>query len=42
MSAGLRATYELGDPALRAACSPDLRAHRDFVYREHLELPIRL
>jgi glutathione S-transferase len=42
MPAGLRALYELKDPALRAACSPELLAHRDFVYREHLELPVRL
>jgi glutathione S-transferase len=39
---GLRALYELNDPTLRAACSPELLAHRDFIYREHLELPIRL
>ena len=40
--AGLRPLYELSDPALRAACSPELLAHRDFVYREHLELPVEL
>ncbi|HEY8154625.1 MAG TPA: hypothetical protein VII72_10905 [Myxococcota bacterium] len=42
MSAGMRGAYELSDPALRSACSPELLAHRDFVYREHLELPIQL
>ena len=42
MPAGLRTVYELTDPALRAACSPELLAHRDFVYREHLELPVEL
>jgi len=42
MPAGLRALYELNDPTLRAACSPELLAHRDFVYREHLELPVEL
>ena len=42
MPAGLRKAYEVTDPALRAACSPELLAHRDFVYREHMELPIEL
>jgi glutathione S-transferase len=42
MPAGLRQAYEISDPALRSACSPELLAHRDFVYREHLELPIDL
>ena len=42
MPASLRPLYELCDPALRSACSPELLAHRDFVYREHLELPIEL
>lgn len=42
MPAGLRPLYELGDPALRSACSPELLAHRDFIYRQHLELPIHL
>jgi glutathione S-transferase len=41
MPAMLRPLYELGGPA-RAACSPELLAHRDRVYREHLELPIAL
>lgn len=42
MPGGLRNVYEVTDPALRSACSPELFAHRDRVYREHLELPIRL
>lgn len=42
MPAGLRPLYELADPALRSACSPELLAHRDLVYREYLELPIEL
>ncbi len=42
MPGGLRGVYELTDPALRSACSPELFAHRDRVYREHLELPVRL
>jgi glutathione S-transferase len=42
MPAGLRPLYELKDPALRAACSPELLAHRDRVYAEHLELPVEL
>jgi glutathione S-transferase len=40
MPAHMRALYELGDPALRSACSPELLAHRDFVYRGHMELPV--
>jgi glutathione S-transferase len=42
MPGGLRSVYEATDPALRSACSPELFAHRDLVYHEHLELPIRL
>ena len=42
MPAALRPMYELSDPALRAACSPELLAHRDLVYHEHLELPVEL
>jgi glutathione S-transferase len=37
-----RAVYAVRDPLLRAAIDPALLAHRDFVYREHLELPVRL
>jgi glutathione S-transferase len=42
MPASMRPLYELREPSLRAACSPELLAHRDFVYREHLELPVEL
>ncbi len=42
MPGGLRSVYEVTDPKLRSACSPELFAHRDRVYREHLELPIQL
>jgi glutathione S-transferase len=37
-----RAAYESLDPAVRAAAAPALRAHRDFVYRHHLRLPVLL
>ncbi|WP_295683618.1 hypothetical protein [uncultured Nevskia sp.] len=37
-----RAVYTNRDPALRAATTPVLMAHRDFIYREHLELPLQL
>jgi glutathione S-transferase len=37
-----RAAYAVRDPAVLAATDPALLAHRDFVYREHLELPVRL
>ena len=42
MPGGLRGVYEVTDPTLRSACSPELFAHRDRVYHEHLELPIQL
>jgi glutathione S-transferase len=42
MPGGLRSVYEVTDPALRSACSPELLAHRERIYREHLELPIDL
>lgn len=38
----LRASYEVRDPVVRAAIDPALLAHRDAVYREHLELPVDL
>ncbi len=38
----VRATYVVQDPVVRAALDPALLAHRDLVYREHLELPVRL
>jgi glutathione S-transferase len=39
MDPGLRASYTERDPAVRAAAA-ELLAHRDFVYREHLGLPL--
>ena len=33
--------YGNGEPLIAAALSPALLAHRDFIYAEHLELPIR-
>ena len=42
MSPVLRPLYELSDPALRGSCSPELLAHRDRIYAEHLELPVAL
>lgn len=37
-----RDVYTNTDAHLRAATAPILMAHRDFIYREHLELPIDL
>lgn len=37
-----RAAYAVRDPAVLAATDRDLLEHRDFVYRAHLELPVRL
>jgi glutathione S-transferase len=42
MRADTRAAYEVRDPVLREAIDPALLAHRDFVYRKHLELPVQL
>ncbi|NNL68063.1 MAG: hypothetical protein HKP30_17575 [Myxococcales bacterium] len=36
----LRAGYRLEDPELAAAADPILLEHRDFIYREHLSLPL--
>lgn len=36
----LRAGYRLRDPELLAAADPILLEHRDFIYREHLSLPL--
>jgi glutathione S-transferase len=41
MPAVIRPMYELAEPE-RGHCSPELLAHRDFVYSEHLELPVDL
>lgn len=40
MPAPLRTSYELRDPKARAALAPSLLEHRDFIYREHLDLPL--
>lgn len=32
--------YGNGDPAIARALTPALRAHRDFIYETHLELPV--
>ena len=37
-----RAAYAVRDPLVRAAIDPALLAHRDAIYRDHLELPIDL
>jgi hypothetical protein len=37
-----RAAYRVRDPVVREAIDPRLLEHRDFIYREHLELPVRL
>ncbi|RIL06321.1 MAG: hypothetical protein DCC71_07290 [Proteobacteria bacterium] len=42
MGRDTRAAYAVRDPRVRAALDPALLAHRDLVYREHLELPVRL
>jgi len=38
----MRQQYTATDPALLGALAPALLEHRDFVYRKHLELPVRL
>lgn len=38
----LRQAFESLDPVVRAAFSPELIAHRDFVYERHLKLPIEI
>jgi len=40
MASFFRPLYTNRDPVIRAALSPRLIAHRDFVYRTHLELPV--
>ena len=42
MPEALRATFGDIDDATRAALDPILLEHRDFVYAEHLELPVEL
>lgn len=38
----VRKTYTNSDPTIAAAVSPELLAHRDFIYREYLVLPLEL
>jgi glutathione S-transferase len=40
MATAFRARYTNTDPLVAAATSPRLLEHRDFIYREYLELPI--
>ena len=40
MGSAFREHYIERDPAVVAAASPQLMQHRDFIYREYLELPI--
>lgn len=42
MPANFRRMYQCEDPVIRAALTPQLLAHRDFIYHEYLELPIDL
>ncbi len=42
MRPALRAAFESVEPDLRAAVTPELLEHRDFIYREHLGLPMEL
>jgi glutathione S-transferase len=42
MSPAFRAMYHCTDPVVTRAASPELFAHRDFIYREYLELPVDL
>jgi glutathione S-transferase len=42
MPAPMRESYVLRDPTVRASASPLLLEHRDFVYRNHLVLPVDL
>jgi glutathione S-transferase len=38
----MRKLYDCPDPLVLAATTPQLLAHRDFIYREYLELPVDL
>lgn len=42
MAHGMRSSFTNDDPAIEAATSPLLMEHRDFIYRECLELPLIL
>jgi glutathione S-transferase len=39
---GFRKMYECTDPAIVQAATPQLLEHRDFIYREYMELPLDL
>jgi glutathione S-transferase len=39
---GFRKMYECTDPAIVEATTPQLLEHRDFIYREYMELPLDL
>ena len=39
---GFRKMYECSDPAIVEAATPQLLEHRDFIYREYMELPLDL
>jgi len=40
MATAFRDFYTNKDPLVAAALSPSLLEHRDFIYREYLELPV--
>jgi glutathione S-transferase len=42
MAAGFRRSYTCNDATVRAATTPELLAHRDFIYKDFLELPVDL
>jgi glutathione S-transferase len=42
MPSEFRRRYTCEDPVVRAATTPQLLAHRDFIYHEYLELPVDL
>src|SRR5262245_16718359 len=42
MDEGMRALFGEPPPEVRRALDPELMAHRDFVYRTHLRLPVEL
>jgi hypothetical protein len=42
MSHGFRRMYVCTDAIVMAATSPQLLAHRDFIYHDYLELPVDL
>jgi glutathione S-transferase len=42
MAPGFRRMYVCTDPVVNAASAPELFEHRDYVYREFLQLPLEL